>query len=342
MSTTVLTSSSEKRLYEQELYDTVENESFWAAMASESTSSIVQVDNRPEKGNGARLDFALRPYLPPRSITNGPADGQERKLSYYYDNLTLDKHREAVISDNELQEIKAFFSITDSMEQFIKDWLPQIYDALHFKAVLDETNANNYYTGGKTAASSLVAGDTLDGDELVKLWTIAKTGNSRDFTPLKPYRMDGQEWLVYVTHPDVVADLRLSLEDKWKDALPRSYDNPLFRNADIVWSNIIVKGDRRVPITLGGSGGSVPVAKGILLGQQAIQQIVGKSFEINTGEKDYGDQMGYEANFVMGCKAPEFNSKRYGSVLVDQARSNISGDNNEAEINYTQIKTSNQ
>ena len=115
-----------------------------------------------------------------------------------------------------------------------------------------------------------------------------------------------------------------------------------FRNADIVWSNIIVKGDRRVPITLGGSGGSVPVAKGILLGQQAVQQIVGKSFEINTGEKDYGDQMGYEANFVMGCKAPEFNSKRYGSVLVDQARSNISGDNNEAEINYTQIKTSNQ
>jgi hypothetical protein len=69
---------------------------------------------------------------------------------------------------------------------------------------------------------------------------------------------------------------------------------------------------------------------------------MGADAEMTEGEKDWGFQKGYAAKYIMGCKAPEFNSKRYGSILVQSARTNTSGNDNLAEINYASIDTSNQ
>jgi len=126
MANTTVSNAFDKQLYMEDLVKTAENNSFWKQLAG-GESSVVNVDRRPEKGGGAQCNYGLRPYLVPRSVTNGPLDGQERQLSYYKDSLVLDKHREAVIDDGEQQEIEAFFSISGSMEAYIKQWATDIY-----------------------------------------------------------------------------------------------------------------------------------------------------------------------------------------------------------------------
>lgn len=341
MAVTVLGSESEKRLYMENLYRTSENEAFWAMLKGSAADQnhIVQTDRRPEAERGSRQDYGIRPYIKPNSVTNGPLDGQERTLKFYYDNLTLDQHREAVIDDGKLSKTKAFFSIKDEQERYIKDWLTQMYDALHFKAVLHESgNENVYYQGNKTSEATLTASDTNSVDSLTNLQTLATTGKSREFEPLRPYVHEGEEKFIYLCHPDEYADLRKDIEPFWQNAQPRG-DNPLFKRAKIDWNGVCVLTDRRMPIK---KVGSVYISTGVLLGQQAIQQIVGQDFDMVAGSKDWGNQNGYAAEFIIGCKAPEFNSKRFGSILVKSARTNISGDNNLAEVNYNSIDTSNQ
>jgi len=228
------------------------------------------------------------------------------------------------------------------MEDYIKQWVTDIYDALHFKAIFYEGgNPNLYAPNGETKAT-LTSAAKMGKLELSTLFTKATTGESRAFEPLRPVKIEGKSYLVYLCHPDVVQDIRIDMESTWQDAMPRSSDNPLFKVADIVWNNVIVIGDRRCPIELGGNSGTEPIATGALLGQQAIQQILGQAAELVKGSKDWGNQKGYAAEYILGCKAPEFNSSRYGSILVNCARTSVSGDDNLAEINYSAIDTSNQ
>jgi N4-gp56 family major capsid protein len=341
MANITVSNAFDKQLYMEDLVKTAENNSFWKQLAG-GESSVVNVDRRPEKGGGAACNYALRPYLVPRSVTNGPLDGQERQLSYFKDSLTLDKHREAVIDDGEQQEIEAFFSISGSMESYIKQWATDIYDALHFKAIFYEGGNPNLYSPNAKTKATLTTAETMGKDDLSQLYTVAMTGQSRAFEPLRPINVGGKNVYVYLCHPDVARDIRLDLESDWASAMPRSTGNPLFQNMTLMWSDVIVMADRRCPIELGGSGGAVPIATSALLGQQAIQQIMGKDFDMVSGDKDWGDQKGYAAKYIMGCKAPEFNSSRYGSILVSTARTNVSGDDNLSEINYSAIDTSNQ
>jgi len=337
-----LDTSFDLKLFTKKLVKTSENDSFWKKFTGTEDSSLVKVDNRPQKSGGASCTYGLRPYLAPRSVTNGPLDGQERQLSYFNDTLTLDKHREAVIDDGEQQEIEAFFSISSSMEGYIRQWLTDIYDALHFKAIFYEGgNPNNFSPNSKTKAT-LTTSETMGKDDLSQLYTVASTGQSRAFEPLRPLTSNGQGYYIFLCHPDVLRDIRLDMETDWSNAMQRGESNPLFKGMNMEWSNIVVVADRRCPIELGGSGGAVPIATGALLGQQCIQQILGKDATLTNGDKDWGDQKGIAAKYIIGCKAPEFNSKRYGSILVHSARTNVSGDDNLNEINYSAIDTSNQ
>jgi len=339
---TTVSNTFDKDLYTEELVRSAVNDSFWKKFVGTGTDGLVQTDRRPESSGGASCSYAIRPYLSPRSVTNGPLDGQERQLSYYKDSLTLDKHREAVIDDGVQQEIEAFFSISGSMETYIKEWVTDIYDALHFKAIFYEGDNPNLYSPNGKAKATLTSSDTMAKDDLSQLFTVASTGQSRTFEPLRPIMKGGKAYYIYLCHPDVARDLRLDMESDWNNAMPRSESNPLFQGMDMEWANIIVMSDRRCPIETGGSGGAVTIATGALLGQQCIQQIMGQDAKIVTGDKDWGDQQGYAASYVMGCKAPEFNSKRYGSILVQSARTDVSGADNIAEINYASIDTSNQ
>lgn len=342
MANTVISNTFDKQLYTEQLVRTAENESFWKKFTGTSTDSLVNVDRRPSQGGGAQCNYAIRPYLAPRSVTNGPLDGQERQLSYFKDSLVLDKHREAVIDDGEQQEIEAFFSISDSMEDYVRQWITDIYDALHFKAIFYEGGNPNLFSPNAKTKATLTASDTMTKDDLSQLYTVASTGQSRTFEPLRPIMSGGQAYYLFLCHPDVARDLRLDMESDWNNAMERGANNPLFKGMNMEWANVLVVADRRCPIETGGSGGAVTISTGALLGQQAIQQIMGKDASMVKGDKDWGDQKGYAAGYVMGCKAPEFNSTRYGSILVQTARTDVSGADNLSEINYASIDTSNQ
>jgi len=271
----------------------------------------------------------------------GVLDGNERTLSFYYDTMYLDQHREAIVDNGRLQKIKAFFKIDGPMERFIRNWSTELFDALHFKAIThDSANANYFYQGSATGESSLTSGDLNTLDSLTELSVLASTGKSREFEPLRPIMVDGQPKWIYLCHPDEASDLRKEAESFWQEAMPPGANNPLFKAAKLQWSDVIVIPDRRMPIKT--NAGSVAISTGVLLGQQALQAIEGMPFDMVEGEKDWGNQHGYAGQFVLGIKAPEFNSKRYGSILIKSARTNISGANNEAELNYLSIPTSNQ
>jgi len=75
-----LSNTFDKELYTAELVETAENESFFAKFTG-GKDAVVNVDKRPSQGGGAQCNYAIRPYLTPRSVTNGPLDGQDSSAS---------------------------------------------------------------------------------------------------------------------------------------------------------------------------------------------------------------------------------------------------------------------
>jgi len=334
--------NSKKRLYEALLFKDAINESFWGKFKSEGSTSVVQMKMDPMKMRGERVQVGFSPRLDiGGAVVNSDLEGNEDTIEFYHKDVILDQYRKAVRNDSVLQNIQAYFDLPAEIESHIKDWMTEYYDALHFKAIFDTTNANQVYAGGGSTLAGLTSSDTLGSELLTQLYALADTGKSREFTPLRPIKIKGKNYFVLLTHPDTIVDLRKdsNFRTALENAGVRGSGNALFEGADYIFNNILIYADRRCPIN---KTGSVPYAKGVLLGQQAIVTAMGRMPYLVRKTFDYEDEIGMAANLIMGAVAPDYNGSRYGSILVNMYRTNTSGTNNNAEINYSKIITSNQ
>lgn len=340
MANTHITETGKKLLYDELLFKQASNGAFF----SKYFGSAVKVKRDMEKGRGSEVKFGLAQRISPSSgVVNGVIEGVEAEVPLYFDSVKLDQHRQAVRDGGLLERTQAFFDIDSEISEQLRTWTTERMDAVHLKALFTSgaTTAAEYYIGAAANDAALTSSNKMSAAAIAEIRTIAETGKSRTYEPIKPIKVMGRDMYVLLLHSDCRNDL--IQDDDYKNSLDNAFssaamkDNPLFVGDVHIWQNMAIFFDRRAPI----SSSTTTIGKGVVLGQDAILTALGK---FNTVEKafDYEDQRGICSNLLIGCKRATFNSKPLGSMIIGYARTNVSGLNNEAELNYTQVTTSNQ
>ena len=139
-------------------------------------------------------------------------------------------------------------------------------------------------------------------------------------------KVKGKSYYVLLVHPDVVYDLKQdsAIVNAWQYAQERGSDNPLFRDAEVMWDGVLVHSHENIPIAADGGGAAVKWSKGVLMGAQSLIWAWGERGEIVQETFDYKNEHGYAWSMIAKTKKPVFNSIDYGSLGVYFARSGIS------------------
>ncbi len=156
------------------------------------------------------------------------------------------------------------------------------------------------------------------------------TSNS-GFAPLRPVRVEGQEWFPWFLHPYQITDIRTNTATgQWLDIQKAAMtggevsDNPIFSGALGAYNNVLIYKDQRVPAGVDSSTSTTSIStvrRGIFGGAQAVIMAFGRE---SGKEKytwveelfDYENQLGVAAGLIFGQKTAQFNSDVYGLFVT--------------------------
>jgi len=327
-----------KELWEKKLYDKIMIDSFFNRFTSTSMNSIVWQKSDLEKAQGDKITFGLTVTDPEDEegvVGTSTMEGNEVALETGNFNVELEVYRQA-IRDNIISKKRACFDLNAEEEEWLRRWGVAKLDRLHFSAAYAAATNVAYmstttFTMGTSAATALAAVDATNGkltpSLISKTKVIAKTGNGGAAYRIAPIMVDGIELYILVVPEDVMYDLRMNsvMTQANRDAMERGKKNPIFRGGDLLYDGVLITSSERCSSGLGGSGGIVPVAECLFMGQSALCRADGKKFNLITKTFDYDFQKGMSACLYTGIEKAKFNSKDYGLIDLVVARTDISG-----------------
>lgn len=325
-----------KKVWEEKLFRDTLKETYFQKFMGDSSDSIVQVNSQLEKSKGDKVTFGLRTRLTGAGVTGSTTlEGNEEKLTSHDYSLTLEMYRHAVRDAGALDRQRAMFSIDEESENALKDWGVEKIDSLCFTALETAPTRVAYLTSATAYATTDTPGTAqaaLTGNSLIVpnfisyVKTLAKTGNDRAFTPIRPVKVKGRAYYVLLVPPDVMYDLKTNsaFQQAMREAEVRGPENPLFEGATAIWDGVVVHEHENVTIATDGGGASIAWAKCSLLGAQALCWAWGKRPEVVQDTFDYGNEHGYAWQFIGATGKPVFNSLDYGSLGVYVARTQVS------------------
>jgi N4-gp56 family major capsid protein len=179
------------------------------------------------------------------------------------------------------------------------------------------------------SADALVAGDTatIAADDLPSWRMLVKMKAFAKINFIRPIRGEGPfsgavMYNVFM-HPDAIAHLKLDPDflAAWRNAMPRSGANVLFRDADVYFvDNLAIREFFHVFNTLGaaggskfGAGGNVDGSSTLLCGSQAMAFAdIGDPYWVEDGF-DYENQQGISLGKMCGTLKPVFRSHASGT-----------------------------
>jgi len=252
-------------------------------------------------------------------------EGNEEKLQTYNHDVVLEQYRHAVRDAGGMTRQRAMFSIDEQSKLAIMDWGSEKLDALLFSAI-DGSPTKQLWGGSATSKATLTTSDTLTEWLISKAKAWAITGGNRGQTPLRPVKVGGKNYFVLVVHPDVMYDLKQSTAflNARREAEKRGSENPLFTGSSAIWDGVVIHEHENCTIgTDAGSGGNVPYANCYLMGAQSLCLAWGKRGSVVQETFDYGNQHGYAYGMICKASKPSFNSKDYGSLHIQIARTQI-------------------
>lgn len=359
--------ANRKQAWEEKLFrDTAVSSYFLGKFASDSTNNFVEKGMKYEsspndivhikrdlgaKGrrrtkNGDKLTFALVPRLDPKKhqgVTSGQTlKGKEVPLLHYDYSIELERYRQAVSAGGVMDWSRSQIDFPTESRVALQTWGQEKMDLLCLQALEDSPTEIFYKTSdsGPTVAKTATLATAklaLDASNskltpafLDYLNTWAKTGGGRagGKIPLRPIMVNGEAYLVYLTHPDVKFDFGndSTAMQAQREARERSKDNPIFTGASYIWKGVVIHTNEYVTTGEdGGSGGNVPWSYGHVLGAQALCVAFGEAPSLVEETEDYEEDLFMAWRVTMKVGMPKFNGKTYGSVSTIVSRTNISG-----------------
>lgn len=329
-----------KKIWEEKLFRETVPESYWSRFMGNDAASLVQVKTELEKDQGDTINFGLVARLTAGGVQGDTLlKGNEEPLNFYDDKVTLDQYRNGVVSRGRMARKRPAFSVPDEARTALKQWGVEKIDKLCFSAITQTPSFVIYRDGGAsgapaktttaaTAKSALTAANSkLNLGFFGYMRTMARTGNDRQFVPLRPIKIKGREWYILLAHEDVLYDIKqdTNFQQAQREAQERSDEHPLFTGATAIYDQVIVHAHEFMPKASDGGGGTVDWAQCVLMGAQALTWAWGMRPFMEEENDDYGNQLGWAWNMICGVKKPVFNSQDYGSIGVYLARTKVSG-----------------
>lgn len=329
-----------KKVWEEKLFREVMPEAFCSNMMGTGPEAAIHVKTQLEKGQGDKITFGIAARLQTEGVTgDDQLEGQEEALVTYSDDVTLDQYRNAVLVRGKLSRKRAAFSITDEAKFMVKQWMAEKIDKLCFNALVASPSLVVYRDGGasgaltktstpSTAQGALTAANSkLNLQTFTYLRTLAKGGNDRAFSPIRPIKIKGKEYYVLLCHEDVLYDIKndTNFTAAQRECQERSADHPLFVGATALYDGVIVRTHEFLHHASDGGAGSVDWAKCVLMGAQSLVWAWGERPTVEMQEKDYGNKTGYAISMIAGVTKPQFNGQDFGSFGVYLARTKVNG-----------------
>jgi N4-gp56 family major capsid protein len=296
---------------------------------------------RDKAGKGDKVTFTLINRLSaidyPGVTTGQTLENKEVAISHYNFYVELAQYRQAFSAGTPIDWTRAAFPIPKASRDSTLNWASEKIDKLCFDAMDVTTYSEVFYktsdTGpavscetAATAKAALTAADSKLTPQFIDfVATNLKTGGARERWPVRPIKVDGKNYFVWLIHPDVMFDFSndSTLQQAHREALERGKSNPLFSGSTLVWkNNIIFEHEWCTTGTDGGSGSDVAWATCYILGVQSLCWAWGKRPDIIEYTRDAGNELYHAVSMICGVKKPYFNSITYGSALAYVSRTN--------------------
>lgn len=346
--------NEEKTVWSRQLWKAARNNSFMNRFMGTGNNSMIQrITELTKSEKGARAVITLVADLEGDGIAGDRTlEGNEEAGKSYDLVIQLDQLRHATRHEGRMADQRSIINFRETGRDNLAYWLADRVDQLAFLTLsgVQYTMKNNGVARvGSDFANLDFAGDvTAPSSARVLTWNgtdkdFSRTSNAQTIkTDLPSWRMlveakayakdnfmrpirgdNGMEvYNVFMT-PQGIAKLKADDDfmKAWKDAMPRSASNPLFKGAPVIYvDGLAIYEFRHVYNTKGagstgkwGSGGAVDGQRVLLCGAQALAFADIGSPEWVEKQFDYDNQQAISTGKILGFKKPVFHSQVSGS-----------------------------
>jgi N4-gp56 family major capsid protein len=317
------------------------------------SNSMIYIKNETNKSPGDRIRCTLRMQLTGDGVLgDGDLEGNEESLTTFTDDLIINQLRHAVRSDGKMTEQRIPFAIREEAMQGLSDWWATRWDTWMFNQLCGYTPITDMrYAGMNTIVApsrqvfpAAITNDqslTSPTDHVFSLYLIDKAierakapGEDGVTPPIRPIKVDGQDYFVAFLHTYQVTDLRTTTSattakpilwyDIHKEALGSGKkDNPIFTGALGEYNGVILHESTRVTNGVHSVNGTAEanIRRAVLCGAQSAICGFGQGHDKSTYDWfeqlfDYGNKLGVKAGCIGGLKKSRYNSKDFGVVVM--------------------------
>ena len=308
----------------------------------ESEDSILFMRPDLEKNAGESIVYDLLVEMTGDGVTgDNTLEGNEEALVYYQDSIKIDQLRHAH-TFGKMSQQRTVHDLRKDGQWALSRWWSNKLEEYLFRALCGDTtlaHAGNtvtvadadhqVYSGNATSEATLDANDRF----LLEDIDYAKEKATTNTVPMRPVRIDGDDYFVVVLHPYSVVDLKLSLGTgsssvKWHEiqqyANVRGLKNPIFDGSIGVYNKCILYESHRIHTP------SSNVRRNLMLGAQAGVFAIGNAYDKMKQkqygdnnyiswveqEKDYENMRGLAAGCVFGIQKAKYNSDDFGVMTI--------------------------
>lgn len=306
--------------------------------------AVIQKLEELRKGPGDRIRVPLRMQLTGAGIQgDSTLEGNEEALTLYNDDVLINQVRHAVVSGGKMSEQRVPFSVREEAMQGLADWwAKRDEEAIANQLTGNTGQSNTIYTGNnatiapssgnilvansETAEASLST-STVHAFSLTLLdRAVAKAKTMSSQPPIRPVRIEGDEYFVAFLHPNQVYQMRTNTNTaQWADIQKAAMtggkvkDNPIFTGALGIYNGVVLHECPYLPVMT--IGGSTAAYRAVFAGAQAALWAGGADggdTAMSWTEEmfDYGNKLGVKAGRIYGVKKTVFNAKDFGVITM--------------------------
>lgn len=277
-------SSLRNQLWDKNFWKDVRDNLFFMnrSMMGESENSIVYVKNDLRKSKGGTINMGLSKKMSGDGVVgNAELEGNEEKINYYNDDVSIDQIRNAARLDGELDEQRSAQDLYADAKDKTITWITEYLENQMFMKMAGITSTDLVRVDGSTVYSGratwsntpnivpvadeaagtgarYICADASGLDSLATtdimtttLITRARVKASLADPKLIPIRVDGGDYYVMFIHPWQEADLKTAASSTWaqaqREAQTRGDKNPIFTGSLGIWDNVILHSHEYVP-----------------------------------------------------------------------------------------------
>jgi N4-gp56 family major capsid protein len=261
-----------QKQWAKDLFSDVWTDQFFTRFTGSSANSIIQTNTSLKgKGAGDMVRFAIVYNIEGTPIMDcNTLEGNEIPMAEDYMDVTVHLYRQGIeLPCMDYEEHLTWINHRQLAKEQLKNYFADYFDKEIFTKLAATPTANRT----RTLTGNLVLDNISELKEQARMAEPVK---------IRPVRVDGADRYVFVMHPYVARELKMSAE--WKDvnkvADVRGGSNKLYTGALGMWDGVVLFEHENVPINAG-------VASNLFLGAQA--GVLAESMDHFWRERDFED-----------------------------------------------------